>query len=123
MAGGVGEAAVAVELPREPVEGFGAVVVLEEERERDAAVGPDAVAVGAGNAPFAGAAPLGPPLLQRAAGPGARGAEQAGEEAVDADEVGEALAGGEVVGEGASPGQVGGAAPVSATTRGPRVQW
>ena len=76
--------------------------------EAGAAVGPDAVAVGADDlAPLAGAAPLGPPLLEGAAGPGAGGAEQGGEEAVEADEVGEALAGGEVVGEAAPPGEVG----------------
>ena len=70
--------------------------------------GPDAVAVGADDlAPLPGAAPLGPPLGEGAAGPAAGGAEQGGEEAVGADEVGEALAGGEVVGEGAPPGEVG----------------
>ena len=108
VAGGGGQLGVAVELAGEAIEAFGAVVVLDEEREAGAVVGPDAVAVGADDlAPLASAAPLGPPLLEGAAGPGASGAEQGGEEAVEADQVGESLAGGEVVGEAAPPGQVG----------------
>ena len=108
MPGGGGEAGVAVELAGEAFEAFGAVVVLEEEREAGVSVGPDAVAVGANDlAPLSGAAPLGPPLVEPAAGPGAGGAEQGGEEAVEADEVGEALAGGEVVDEAAAPGEIG----------------
>ena len=65
VAGRCGQPGVAVELAGEAIEAFGAVVVLEEEREAGAVVGPDAVAVGADDlAPLAGAAPLGPPLLE-----------------------------------------------------------
>ena len=119
--GGLGQAGVAVELCGEAVEAFGAVVVLDKEREVGAAFGPDAVAVGADDlAPLPGAASLGPPLGEGAAGPGAGGAEQGGEEAVGADEVGEALAGGEVVGEGAPPGEVGEIGPRFRRRRGRR---
>ena len=75
--GRFGQAGVAVELFGEAVEAFGAVVVLDEEREVGAAFGPDAVAVGADDlAPLAGAASLGPPLVERRsrAGCGRRGA-------------------------------------------------
>ena len=65
VAGGGGQAGVAVELGGEAVEAFGAVVVLDEERQGGAVLGPDAVAVGADDlAPLAGAAPLGPPLVE-----------------------------------------------------------
>ena len=77
MAGLGGEPGVAVELLGEAGEAFGAVVVFEEERQRGIAFGPDAVAVGADDlAPLAGAAPLGPPLVERATGLGPGGAEQ-----------------------------------------------
>jgi hypothetical protein len=104
---GGGQAGVARQFAGETVEGFGAVVVLDEERQGSAVLAPDAVAVGADDfAPLAGATPLGPPLVEVAAGPGAGRAEQTGEEAVEADEVGQALAGREVVGQPPPPRQV-----------------
>ena len=123
-----GQAGVAVELLGEAGEAFGAVVVFEEEREAGLSFGPDAVAVGADDlAPLSGAAPLGPPLVERAAGPGAGRARAGGEEAVEPDEMGEALAGGEVVDEAAAPVRSATSSPASAATRaapsGPRTQW
>jgi hypothetical protein len=106
--GGGGEAGVAAELAGEAFEALGAVVVLKEEREAGVRFGPDAVAVGTDDlTPLSGAAPLRPPLVEPAAGPGAGRAKQDGEEAVEADEMCEALAGGEVVDEAAAPGEIG----------------
>src|ERR1019366_3607197 len=54
--GGGGEAGVAVELAGEALEALGPVVVLEEERNADISLGPDAVAVGADDlTPLSGA--------------------------------------------------------------------
>ena len=67
VAGGGGQFGVAVELAGQAVEAFGPVVVLDQERQGGAVVGPDAVAVGADDfAPLPGAAPLGPPCLEPA---------------------------------------------------------
>ena len=105
MPGGGCQAGVAGELGAEALEAFGAVVVLEKERKCGVGLAPDAVAVWSDDlAPFPGAAPLGPPLVEVAAGTGARRAEQAAKEAVGPDEVGEALAGREVVARGPCAG-------------------